>query len=152
LEAVVLFDRLVIEVFSVNHEKDLVDVGKLGGKLRGLEGGERFTAARGMPNIAARLNGAGRLIVCGYLDTGKDALRSSDLVGTHNKELVFGCKDAVLCEDIQQGLFSEEGLGKVHKVSNRLVLGIRPVGSKFKAIAGFLTANSFRFRRLSHMI
>ncbi len=42
LEFVVLAHRLVVEVFAVNHEQHLVDVGQSARQLRRLERGERL--------------------------------------------------------------------------------------------------------------
>ena len=53
LESVVLAHGLVVEVFAVDDEQHLVDVGELGCELRGLEARERLARAGGVPDVAA---------------------------------------------------------------------------------------------------
>ena len=89
LEAVVFFHRLVIEVFSVDYKQYFVDIRQGRGQLRRLEGGQRFAAAGGMPDVPARINRTGFLVVGRYFDSGEDTLRRRDLVGAHDKQQNF---------------------------------------------------------------
>ena len=60
------------------------------------------------------------------------------MIGTHHQQHIFRGKHAVAGQNIKNGVLAEKGLGKVHKVGDNSVARIRPKGSKFKAVAGFL--------------
>ena len=49
----------------------------------------------------------------GNLHSVQNALRGRDLVGTHHHEDVFGGKDAITGDNIQQGMLGKKGLGEV---------------------------------------
>ena len=68
-KAVVLLHSLVIQILAVYHKQHLVDIIELRGKLRCFEGSQRFTAARGVPDIAAACNRAELFVVVGDLNT-----------------------------------------------------------------------------------
>ncbi len=53
LEAIKLSDRLVIEIVTVNHEDNLMDIGVLNKDLAGLERRQRLATACCMPDITA---------------------------------------------------------------------------------------------------
>ena len=67
-KAVIFFHGLIVQVFSIDHEQNLVHIGKCGCKLCGLERSQRFSASCGMPNIAACVNRSGLFVVGGDFD------------------------------------------------------------------------------------
>ena len=67
-KAVIFFHGLIVQVFSIDHEQNLVHIGKCGCKLCGLERSQRFSASCGMPNIAASVNRSGLFVVGGDFD------------------------------------------------------------------------------------
>ena len=76
-------------------------------------------------------------IVVGDGNSVHDAFRRRDLIGTHDHQQIFGSEDAILGEDIQNGMPGKEGLGEVDQIRNDAIVCVRPIGSEFKAIAGF---------------
>ena len=67
-----------------------------------------------MPNKATGGNTAVFFIIVGNLHPIQNALGSSDLVGTHDHKNVFGGKDAITGDDVQQGMLGKKGLGEVY--------------------------------------
>ena len=67
----------------------------------------------------------------------EDALGGGDLIGTHDHEQLFAGEDAVFCEDAEEGVLGEKGLGKVDQVGDNAVIGISPERGELKAVAGF---------------
>ena len=68
LETVVFLHGLIVQVFSVDHKQNLVDISQCGRQLRRFEGSQRFTAARRVPDIAPAGYRAVLLIIVGHLD------------------------------------------------------------------------------------
>ena len=56
LELVILFHGLVVEVFTVNHEKHFINIVQLACQLSRLKTSQRLAATCGMPHITASLN------------------------------------------------------------------------------------------------
>lgn len=138
LKAVVLLHSLVVQILPVHHEQHLIDVGQLGGQTGRLEGGQRFAAAGGVPDVAAALDGAVLLVVVGDLNAVQNPLGGGDLIGPHDHQHIFRGEDTVPDQHIQNGMLGEEGAGEVDEVGDHLVVGIRPEGGELKAVAGFL--------------
>ena len=136
LEAVVFLHGLVVQVLAVHHKENLVYVGQLAGQTGGLEGGQRLAAAGGVPDVAAALLGTVGFVVVGNGDAVEDALGGGDLVGPHDHEHILGGEDAVPGQDVEQGVPSKEGAGKVHQIGQDLVLCVRPEGGELEAVAG----------------
>lgn len=80
LKAVVFLHRLVVEIFSVNHKQNLVDIRERGRKLRGFERSERFSATRRMPDISAAVDRAVLFVVIRNFDFIQNLFRRGDLV------------------------------------------------------------------------
>ena len=137
-KSVILFDGLIVQVFTVNNKQDLINVGQVCSKLCRLERGEGFATARSMPDISACFDPSGFLAVGRCLNSVQDAFCCNDLIRTHDKQQFLGCKHAILGQNIQQGMLGKERLCKVNKVCNNSVVTIRPIGSELKAIGCFL--------------
>ena len=135
-KAVVLLHGLVVQVFAVHHKQDFVNVRQAAGQPRRLEGGQRFSAAGGVPDIAAALQGAVLFVGVGDLDAVQDLFGGGDLVRPHDHEHILGGKHAVPGQQPQQAVLQKEGAGKIHQVGDDAVFGVRPKGGKFKAVAG----------------
>ena len=67
-KAVVFLDGLVVQIFPVYHKQHLVNIRQSGGQLGGIEGGQGFAAAGGVPDVAAGLQRAHLFVVGGHLD------------------------------------------------------------------------------------
>ena len=93
-----------------------------------------------MPDVATGFNSAQTLIVIGHLNALQDAFGSDNLVRAHHHQSLIDSEYAVLGQNIQQGVLSEESLRKRAQILNRLVLGIRPPGSELEAIRCLLAA------------
>lgn len=52
-KTLVFLHRLIVQILPVHHEENLVDKRRFRRQTRRLKAGQRFAAARGMPNIAA---------------------------------------------------------------------------------------------------
>ena len=135
-KAVILFHRLIVEVFSVHYEQHLVDILQAGRQLRCLKGGQRLAAAGCVPDIAACFNRTALLVGRRNLDAVEDALRRSDLIWAHHQQQVFRRKHAVAGQDIQQRVLGKKRLGEVDQIRNDLVVGVCPERGEFKAVAG----------------
>ncbi len=109
---VVFTHGLVVKVFAVNNEEDLVDALHFGSQLRGFERGKRLPRSGGVPNVAAGFGGAQRLVVSGDGGFQKNALSRNDLVGPHREQHAVRGQHTVPGEDVQQGVLGEERLGE----------------------------------------
>ena len=85
LEAVVLQHCLIVEVFSVHHKQHFVHALHAACQLCGLETGQRLAAARGVPYIAARADGAPFAAVARNEDTPEYRLGGAYLVWAHHQ-------------------------------------------------------------------
>ena len=144
-KAVILLHGLVIKVFSVYDKEHLVDIWQLRGKPCGLEARERFAAAGGVPNIAAARDGAVFFVVGRDLNAVENALGGSDLIRAHDHEHIFAGEDAVFCEDAEEGVLGEKGLGKVNEVRDNAVIRVSPERGELKAVACFALFTLARF-------
>lgn len=113
LKTVILAHRLIVEVFSIDNENDLVDIGKRRGDLGGLEAGQGFAGAGRVPDVSAGGGGAGLLVVGRDLDAAQDLLRGGDLVGAHDQQEIFRGKNAVAGQNVQNCVLGEKGLCKI---------------------------------------
>ena len=86
LKLVILFHRLVVEVFTVNHKKHLVNIVQFTCQLSRLKTSQCFAAARGMPHITASLNSTELFIICSNLDTIQNTLSCYNLIRTHHQQ------------------------------------------------------------------
>ena len=102
LEAVILFHSLVVQILAVYHEQNLINVGEIGRQLRRFKGGQRFSAARGVPDVPTCGQRSRLLVIGRYLNAGQNTLSGRNLVRTHHQQQVFGREDAILCQDVQQ--------------------------------------------------
>jgi hypothetical protein len=104
LEAVELFAGLAVEVFAVDDEEALVDGGVGLEQRGGLEAGERFAAAGGVPDVAVAE------VVFDALD---DVLDGVDLVRPHHQQLLLaGDEDHVPADHLAEQALGEEGFGE----------------------------------------
>ena len=136
LEAVILFHRLVVQVFAVDDKDHLVDEVELCGQPCRLEGGQRLARARGVPDISARLEAAFPMIVVGDDDAVDDLLRSADLIRAHDHQQLFAGEDTVFGDDVEEGVLGKEGLGEIHQVGDGHVLLVSPPRRELKGVAG----------------
>ena len=136
-KAVIFLHRLIVQILAVHNEKHFVNIVQLGGKLRRLEGSQRFAAAGGVPDVPAACYGAVFLIIVGDLNAVQNALGGDDLIWPHHQQHIFHRKYTVTGKNIQNGVLAEKGLGEVYKVRDNAVVGVRPERSELKAIAGF---------------
>ena len=148
-EAVIFLHGLIVQIFSIHHKQNLVHIRKCGCKLRCLEGGQRFTASCGVPDVPSGIQCSHLLVVGGYLDAVQDALGGCNLIGTHNHQNFFRCENTILGQHIQNGVLGKEGFCKINQVGNHLIVAVCPEGSKLKAVAGFLR---FLFCRFAHFL
>ena len=126
LKAVELFAGLAVQVFAVHHEKAFFNIGVVleqGGRL---EGGKRFAAARGVPDVA---------VATVLLDAVHDLLDRIDLVGPHHQELLFtGHEHHVAADCLTQGAFGKKSFGKAVEVGDLVVRLVRKLVDGQKAL------------------
>ena len=144
-KSVVFLHRLIVQILAVHDKKHLVDVIQFRGKLRRLERGQRLAAAGGVPDVPAARYSAVFLVVIGDLNAVQNALGGDDLIWPHHQQHIFRRKYTVTGKNIQNGVLAEKGLGKVHEIGDNAVVGVRPEGGEFKAIAGFGLLGFLRF-------
>lgn len=101
-KAVIFFHGLVVQILAVYHEQNLINIGKIGRQLRRFEGGQRFAAACCVPDVPACRQCSRLLVVGRNLNAGQNTLGGRNLVRTHHQQQVFGRKDAILRQDVQQ--------------------------------------------------
>ena len=89
LEAVILLHGLVVQILTVYHKQDLVDIRQFRCQSSSLKAGERFTASGGMPDISAARNRTILLVVVGDFDAVQNTLCGGDLIGTHDHQHIF---------------------------------------------------------------
>ena len=70
----------------------------------------------------------------------QNTLCRHDLIRTHHKQHIFGSKNTISGQNIQNGMSGKESLCKVHKIGNRPVITVSPIGSKLKTVGGFPAA------------
>ena len=110
LEVVVFEHGLVVEVFAVHDEDDLVDESGFCQAACGFEAGEGFAAAGGVPDVAAGFFGAEEFgVVVGDFDSLNDFFGCRDLVGAHDEQVLAYGEDAVAGQDVCEGVAGEEG-------------------------------------------
>ena len=151
LKAVIFFHGLIIQVFSINYKQNLVHIGKCGGKLCCLKGGQRFSTSRGVPDISSCIRCSHLLVVGGYVDAVQDTLSRRNLIGTHHHQDILCRKNTILGQYIQNRMLGKKGFCKIYQVGNHLIVAVCPEGSKLKAIAGFLRFLLCRFTHLHDM-
>ena len=91
-----------------------------------------------MPDIPTGGLGTGLFVVMRDFDSVEDSFCGCDLIRAHHQQHIFCRKNAVFCQDIQNGMPCKERSGKVHQIRDDLVARIGPEGGKLKAVAGFL--------------
>ena len=148
-KAVVFFHGLIVKVFSIDYEQNLIHIGERRCKLCGLKGGQRFAASRGVPDVTACIHRAHLLVIGRNFDAVENTLGSRNLIGAHDHQNFFRGKYAILGQHVQNGVLGKERLGKVNEVCNYLVVAVCPEGSKLKAVACFLR---FLFCGFAHFL
>ena len=136
-KTVVFLHGLIVEVFAVHDKQNLVDIGQCRGKPRGFEGSQRFAASRGVPDVTAARDAAVFLIIVCNFDAVENPLGCRNLIRAHDEKQIFGGENAIACQNIENRMAGEKGLGKVDEIGNDAVVRVRPIGSKFKAVACF---------------
>ena len=126
---------MIVKVFTVNYEKNLVDIRNTRSKTRRLKRGQSLARTRGVPYITAALNTTKLLIVVCNFNAIENTLGSRNLIRTHYHQHIFRRKDTILCKYIQDGMLCKESLCKVDKVGDNAIVCICPKRSKLKAIA-----------------
>ena len=117
LESVELFTGLAVQVFAVHHKEACLNVGVVFKQRGRFERGKRFTAARGVPDVAVA-----RVVV----NAVHDGLDGVHLIGTHHEQLLLARhQDHVAADGFAQRAFGQELLGEVIEVVD---LGIGFVG------------------------
>ena len=150
-KAVVFSHRLIVEVFSIDDEKHLVDIRERRRKLRRLERCQRLAAPRRVPDIAARIERSHLLVVGRYFNPVQYALGRRNLIRTHDHQDSFRSENAIFGQHIQNGVLGEECFCKIDKVGNHLVVAVCPERSKLKTVARFLRFPPRRFAHLFDM-
>ena len=136
-KTVVFLHGLIVEVFAVHDKQNLVDIGQCRGKPRGFEGGQRFAASRGVPDVTAARDAAELLIIVCNFDAVENPLGCRNLIRAHDEKQILGGENAIARQNIENRMAGEKGLGKVDEVGNDAIVRVRPIGSKFKAVACF---------------
>lgn len=134
-KAIVFLHGLIVEIFAVHDKQNLVDIGQCRGKPRGFEGGQRFAAPRGVPDVTAARDAAVFLIIVCNFDAVENPLGRRNLIRTHDEKQIFGGENAIARQNVENCMAGEKGLGKVDEVGNDSIVRVRPIGSKFKAVA-----------------
>ena len=137
-KAVVFFHGLIVKVFSIDYEQNLIHIGERRCKLCGLKGGQRFAASRGVPDVTACIHRAHLLVIGRHLNAVENTLGCRNLIGAHNHQNFFRGKYAILGQHVQNGVLGKERFRKINKVCNYLVVAVCPERSKLKAVACFL--------------
>ena len=136
-KAVVFLHGLIVEVFAVHDKQNLVYIGQCRGKSCGFEGGQRFAAPRGVPDVTAACDAAELLIIVCNFDAVENPLGCRNLIRAHDEKQILGGENAIARQNIENRMAGEKGLGKVDEVGNNAVVRVRPIGGKFKAVACF---------------
>ena len=100
-KAVIFSHGLIVQVFSINHEQNLVHIRKCRCQLCCLEGGQRFSASRSVPDISSCIRCSHLLVVGGYLYTVQDTLSRRNLIGAHHHQDILCRKNTILGQYIQ---------------------------------------------------
>ena len=145
LKPVVLFHSLIIQIFSVNHEKDFINIGELRRLSGCFEGCKRLAGAGSVPDISATGNSSIFLIVVGNLNTVQNTFRSCNLIRTHDHQHIFRSENTVFDQYIQNCMPRKKCLCKINQIRNHTILSIRPETGKFKAVAGLFLLLSAGF-------
>ena len=79
-----------------------------------------------MPDVSAAPDASVELVVVCDIDPLDDSFSGSNLVRTHYHQHPFACEDAILGEDVQQGVLGEECLGEIKQVIDYLIVAVGP--------------------------
>ena len=113
LEAVEFFAGLAVQVFAVHHKEAFFNVWVVFEQGGRFERGERFAAARGVPDVAVAA------VIENAVHDGFDGVH---LIGPHHQQLLFaGHEHHVAADGFAQGALGQKGFGKVVKVADFLV-------------------------------
>ena len=114
LKAVEFLSRLPVEIFAVHHEKTFVNIRIILEQGGGLEGGECFAAAGGVPDVT---------VAAVLVNALHDGLDSIDLVRPHHHQLLLaGHKHHVAADHFAQRAFGKELLGEAVEMGDLLVV------------------------------
>ena len=136
-KTVVFLHGLIVEIFAVHDKQNLVDIRQCRGETRGFEGSQRFAASRGVPDVTAARDAAVFLIIVCNFDAVENPLGCRNLIRAHDEKQILGGENAIARQNVENRMAGEKGLGEVDEVGNDTVVRVRPIGSKFKAVACF---------------
>ena len=129
LELVKFRHRLVIQILAIHAKDHFVHVRQAGHDLCGLEGGQRLTRSRGVPDVAVGV--LGRWILHALYD----GLRGVVLIRTqHHQDLVRLVEHDVFADHRAEMLPVQEGVGKGRQFADGGVVLLRPVKGLLEAL------------------
>ena len=88
-----------------------------------------------MPDVSSRIYRPVFLVVGGNFYSVQDSFRCDNLIRAHDKKHILGGEDAVLREDIQDGVLRKEGLGEIDEIRNGMVVCVGPVTRELERVA-----------------
>ena len=133
-KTLVFLHCLIVQILPIHHEENLVDKRRFRRQTRRLEAGQRFAAARGMPNIAAAFRLTPILCLRRTVDFPQNAFGGGNLVRPHNQQRIIRIKHAVMQQNAQQYAFLQERGGKVFQILNRIIVRPRPIHREIEAV------------------
>ena len=133
-KTLVFLHCLIVQILPIHHEENLVDKRRFRRQTRRLKAGQRFTAARGMPNIAAAFRLAPILRLRRTVDFPQNAFGGGDLIRTHNQQRIIRIKHAVMQQNAQQYAFLQERGGEVFQILNRIIVRPCPIHREIEAV------------------
>ena len=99
-KTVIFLHGLVVQVLTIYHKENLINIGKQGSKPGGLKGSQRLARSCGMPYIAPTGYRSIFFIIICNLNTIQDTLCCRNLIRSHYHQHFFRGEDAVLCQNI----------------------------------------------------
>ena len=94
-KAVIFLHGLIVKVFSIDYEQNLIYIGERRCELCGLERCQRFAASRGVPDVTACVHRAHLFVVGRNLNAVQNALGRRNLIGAHDHQNFFRGKHAI---------------------------------------------------------
>ena len=91
-----------------------------------------------MPDITTGSNIPILPVIMSYLNSVNNTLCSRNLIRTHNHQHILRSKNTILRKNVKDCMLRKKGLCKVDQIWNNTIVGIRPEGCKFKAVACLL--------------
>ncbi len=119
---------MAVEVFTVHHEQAFFNIRIVFEQRGGFKRGEGFAAAGGVPDVA---------IAPVLVDAIDNRLDRIDLVRAHDHQLLLaGDQYHVAADHLAQRAFGQKAVGKVVQVGDFLVVFIRQLVNRQKALVG----------------